>query len=285
MRITLAIGEYAENPYRIPEFDARVSSLEELCYFIRQNASLLDRSFMSESLVEWIGKSLRLPELSRLLAPFLSKGDGLTGFIEMTLRYSGLYDNADIAAIVRIIGKGIGLGSAELKKRQADEMLENKEYAEAIRSYRILAAGLEAGRGGANSASIPDILADIYHNLGCAYARLMRFDMGSEAFEKAYKLSGSAVHRKAFLASKRLELGTSDYLAYTESHPEFYDISLQLERAIGHINADWDASDEAARLRERSAGRGSKGSDYYSENDSLLHALKENYRGFVSLRN
>lgn len=52
MRVSVGVGCYAKKPYRIPGLEIDVYSMEELCYCIRENAFLLDASFLSGALLD-----------------------------------------------------------------------------------------------------------------------------------------------------------------------------------------------------------------------------------------
>ena len=54
MRISVCVGNYAKVPYRIPELEVNVFSVEELCYCIKENAFLLDLSLLDDGLLNWI---------------------------------------------------------------------------------------------------------------------------------------------------------------------------------------------------------------------------------------
>ena len=57
----------AATPYYIEEVSLNVYSLEELSYFILNNVYLLSSKFMSTELCNWIGRELKLPNLSKEL--------------------------------------------------------------------------------------------------------------------------------------------------------------------------------------------------------------------------
>ena len=48
MSIRLCIGDYAKKGYEPANMGCRIYCLEELCFFIRENAGLLDENFVSE---------------------------------------------------------------------------------------------------------------------------------------------------------------------------------------------------------------------------------------------
>ena len=53
MSIRLCIGECAKNGYEPLHMGTVIYSVEELCFFIRENACLLDENFLNEELIYW----------------------------------------------------------------------------------------------------------------------------------------------------------------------------------------------------------------------------------------
>ena len=52
MRVSVCVGNYAKEPYRIPGLEMDVFSMEELCYGIKESAYLLDLSFLDDGLLD-----------------------------------------------------------------------------------------------------------------------------------------------------------------------------------------------------------------------------------------
>ena len=51
MRVSLCVGNYSTTLYNITGLDFPVYSMEELCFCLKENASLLDMSVMRDELV------------------------------------------------------------------------------------------------------------------------------------------------------------------------------------------------------------------------------------------
>ena len=68
MRISVSVGEYAKTPYYVPGIERSVYCMEELCYCIREDAFLLDLTFLNDGLLDWIERECEiLPEHCILL--------------------------------------------------------------------------------------------------------------------------------------------------------------------------------------------------------------------------
>jgi len=67
-RVYLCLGRNAEVPYYFERARAHVWNIEELCYFVRENAWLLEPSVLGKELMLWIGEQCKLPELAKSAA-------------------------------------------------------------------------------------------------------------------------------------------------------------------------------------------------------------------------
>ena len=67
MSIRLCVGEYAKNGYEPEHMGMKVYSLEELCFFMKENAYLLDEGLMEEELGRWLSQECKLEELGEEL--------------------------------------------------------------------------------------------------------------------------------------------------------------------------------------------------------------------------
>ena len=52
-RVNLCLGQYARTPYTFEKARTRVFCVEELCYFLKENAWLLDEAVLGKGLADW----------------------------------------------------------------------------------------------------------------------------------------------------------------------------------------------------------------------------------------
>ena len=67
----LCLGQYAQIPYTFEKTKTRVFCLEELCYYLRENAALVDASCFTREFADWLGEQCGLPELAVRLRALL----------------------------------------------------------------------------------------------------------------------------------------------------------------------------------------------------------------------
>ena len=291
MRTCISIGDYTTTPYCIPGLEIPVYCVEELCYCIRENAFLLDRSLMSDELVKWIEDECELSELADNLFPLIHRQGSLSTFVTMILEYVGLYDGAVIRDVEQVLKRGAGLSGIEKRKRQIDYMVEKKKYVTALKGYDALLAkwdeqsGEHRGISGNVSAELPaaEVKAAIFHNKGVALAHMMRYAQAAECFLQAAEVSRRVSEYVAYLAAKRMELSEGDYIAFAAGLSGDYDSALQLEKTLERVQRGWEEQVSYKRLAARKSWREeSDWQKYHEENERLTQVLKDNYRDSMS---
>lgn len=283
MRTSISIGDYTTTPYVVSGLEIPVYCAEELCYCIKENAFLLDAGFMSDALIDWIGSKCGLKELAKELKPLVHRQGTLSTFAVMILQYVGLYDMSTIRGVEQVLKKGAGLSSIERRKKQVDYLVEKKKYRSAVRGYEGLLSKWRELEQDNRELPAASVRAAILHNMGAAYAGLMRYGCAAECFMQAYEANGENAHYMAFLAAKRMELKEEEYIAFAAELSDSYESTLQLERMMERLRKEWEQQADCQRLKTRKAMRfGGDKQKYYDENDRLTRALEDSYRECVT---
>lgn len=269
-KILLQTGEYTTIPYSFDNLGIRVYSIEELCYVLRENAFLLDREIMDRRLVKWIGEALKLPELATMLAPLLHNKTSVGAFVRVILSYVGLYDEAEVGRIEDLFFQGIGLNAYEKLKSRIDYLVESGKYTPAILEYDALLARLPENE--------IILRAKILHNKGTALCGLFLFEEAALHFEEAYGLDGDQESFIAYLAAKRLAMKEGDYISFAAGLTDCYEDTLELERRMEALQAQWEDSEEKQFLNRRSLLKDEGDVAYYEETDRKVQDLKNRYR-------
>ena len=120
MSIRLCVGEYASVGFEPEGMGIKIYSLEELVFFIRENAVLLDDSFMDESLGQWLAEECKLQELGDELRRASRKRVTLKTYVGILLEYAGFYTKDINAKIESPIAENSSLSVYEKKKVTLD---------------------------------------------------------------------------------------------------------------------------------------------------------------------
>ncbi len=242
MSIRLCIGDYAKKGYEPANMGCRIYCLEELCFFIRENAGLLDENFVSEELIRWLDRECGLDELARELEKAGKKNHSLKNDVDLILGYSGFYSGEIRNQILQDLAENNQLSVFERRKARADAFARRKEYRMAGREYGGLLRQLPPQER--------KLRGEIYHACGVCLAELFYFELAGTYFARAYKLTGQMSSYRQYLWTKRLSMTKEAYGEYLEEHREAYEEAQVLEEERKALIADWKNSDYARDLEE-----------------------------------
>ncbi len=241
-RVYLCLGKQAEVPYYFERARIHVWNVEELCYFVRENAWVLEPSLLGRELAEWVGKQCALEELSAKLAAAQREEDPVIAFVRTLFSYTGYCPVQEAEQIEKILGINEKASELERAAARGDYYLQSGKYVMALREYEELLEGL--------TGMDPAFLGRIYHNCGVARARLFLFGEAAEAFEKAWRLTRDRESAAQYLIALRMSLGEQGYVNFVAERPDLYAESLQLEERIKSCDAAWEASEACAFLQK-----------------------------------
>lgn len=187
-------------PYYIEGISWNVYSLEEVCYYIENNTYLLEKDFMSEELCNWIGIEVGNLKLAEKLRGIMHMDGKLSEFVLTLLMECGYCPKDVIKEVIRIIGEMEEKSDFERNKVRADRLMEKEKYLSSIYEYKNLLESNEAGE------QKKELIGNIWHNLGTAYARLFLFGEAAHCYEKAYKYNKNEESiRECLMAYRCLE--------------------------------------------------------------------------------
>lgn len=184
----------ASVPYYIESMALNVYSLEELCYYLKQNIDLVEPSFMEEELIEWIRKELMLPALSGRLDKLKSEGL-LFEFVTAIVDSCSYCTKEEIEQMKRTLLDFENKSAVECRKIRADRLLMKKRYRSSILEYRKLLEHPEVGGL---------LSGNILHNLGTAYAGLFLFEEAAGCYEAAYGKNQNPLSQKQMELARQL---------------------------------------------------------------------------------
>lgn len=236
-RVYLCLGKNAEVPYYFERARAHVWNIEELCYFVRENAWLLEPALLGKELTDWVAKQCGLPDLSRMLLAASQEEKPVMGFVKVLFQYTGYCSMQEADQVEKILKLNESANILERTKARGDYFLESKKFVLALHEYDELLRQLKG--------MDPAFLGKVYHNSGVAQAQLFLFDRAAASFEQAWKLTKSEASARQFLAAKRLELGEQEYVAFLAEHPDLYNASLGLEEQVQRCNEKWKQDEDA----------------------------------------
>lgn len=275
MSIRLCIGEYAKNGYEPEHMGRKVYSLEELCFFIRENAYLLDDGFMSEELGDWLISECALQELGEELKKATRKRISLKSFIGIILEYACFFSKEINAEIEDIIVENSNLSIYEKKKARADALVKKGHYGLAGKEYAKLLQMLPD--------DLTNLRGDIYHGCGVCLAKMFYFALAGEYFLKAHSLTGKVASYQQYLWTKRLSMTEAEYVEFLREHEEAYEDSVDMEEYLEEAKRQWEHSHTGmlfAAIRQEKEMK--RIVEYQGKLKERVEYLKDAYREMIS---
>ena len=260
-------------PYYIEGVSVNLYSMEELCYYISNNTYLLDRNFMCEELCTWVEKELHRIALADRLRGLMREEGKLSEFVLAILKESGYCTKAEIVDICTTIAQMEEKSDFECSKIRADRLMEKEKYLSSIYEYKHLLDSDEA-------ADEPrEIIGNIWHNLGTAYARLFLFEEAISCYETAYQMNQNEESYRQMLFAYRCIHDEQGFIRAAREHG-MDDSSMQSVRNELTLASQCEAIQDFEEHLERLAQLLEQGERqvYVKEVHSMILRWKESYR-------
>lgn len=237
-RVYLCLGKNAEVPYYFERARAHVWNIEELCYFVRENAWLLEPAVLGRELVVWVAEQCNLADLAKTLMTAIQSANPVSEFVRALFVYTGYCSVEEVAQVEKILHLNESTSALERARGRGDYFLESGKYVLALAEYEELLKGLKG--------MDPSFLGKVYHNCGVAQAKLFLFEKAAASFEQAWKLTRSKICARQYLAAKRFQLGEKEYVDFLADKPDLYRISMELEEQVQACEDGWRETEDAA---------------------------------------
>lgn len=270
-KLILCQGAYATTPYWIDRGELHVFSIEELCYYIKENVILLDQDFLRMELAEWIQEECKLQELGQELAAHIRQKADFSVCIKGLLQGAKYCAPEEIQEILTQIDENARLNTWEKRKNRIDFLYKSGKYMVALREYDLLKKEL----GEEDS----ELSGKISNNIAAIYAHFYDFKIAAGHYLEAYEKDPQEDYFFSYLAAKRMLLSEQEYIDFVAQELQHYDISLRLEKTIENLNGLWEESEEKRMLDELSECRSNQQvGEYYETVERLANQWKDTYR-------
>jgi len=271
-RVYACVGRYASTPYTIKKSCIHVYCVEELCYYIRNNAYFMDDDFFDADLYSWLEEECNLPQLAKNLRSKARIDKRIECTVRFLLEQVHYCSEEEIAETETLLQTNRNMPGKKKLKLRADYFLSSGKTALAMQTYEDLLVRLDVSKD-------PRLVAAVYHNLGVIYAKMFLFSEAADYFEKAYELDGEQNHQICLLAAKRMMLSDESYLKNVSKMEDAYESSNILEGLLEEGMSELKQSDEYLRIK----GMGQLGeqgdeTEYVRSLEQQLEYFKENYR-------
>lgn len=197
----------AKHPYHIESIGRNIYTIEELCFYLRQNICLVDASIMNEELCVWLKEELGLARLSRKLMERLASAreGSMAGFVFPIFKEIGyLYPEEQQRLSEQIAG--IEVQPEDIRRKlRADYLMRYGRYGNALREYYQVLKGRNPGNLGSQ------FYASVLDGMAAAYGRLFLFEEAADCLWQSYSCVRSHKTWEHYLAVLPLYLDKDAY--------------------------------------------------------------------------
>lgn len=171
----------ASMPYYIENAALNIYSIEELSYYMLDNLYVINKDFFGEELITWMEHEFNEKKLAEKLRSIKGGNNATYQLVMTVLIASGYCSKAKLLEADEILKELQNKSEVWCRKLCADRYQEAGQYAKSIVEYQniLKATSLEKEEA--------SFVGDIWHNLGCAYAKLFLYEEAMDCFSKAYE--------------------------------------------------------------------------------------------------
>ncbi len=235
--VYLPVGSRASIPYVMEPLGIEVFTIEELCLSIIREAELLEKSFMSVKLVDFVRRQLGLSDLAGQLSDVIAQGGSLSRFCGLIIDHAYYLDKNERERLLDKISGSENAGQLEKIQKKLTLLLENEEYfALILQCEKILG---KTDLSFAREAEKYEMEGAVLMKQAYAYASLFYFRMAAdlykkacEAYEKADLTVYSMKAAKNHLLCQKLVMDNDSYEKFVTSNPKYVETSLVLQKNL-----------------------------------------------------
>lgn len=261
----------SEQSYYIENISTNIFSIEELCFYLYHNIYLLDATIINEGLCQWIKEELGMKSLG--------------------IKLEGMLDNPDMERFILSIFKEIHyLSQGEYKElglkleqlEEQPEMVRQKLKGDYLVRYGKLVNGIKVYQ---KILDTPDesnlggqFRGSVFHNMGCAYAKMFQMDEALVCLKSAYEHMHTKIAVKSYLCA-----------IYIAQSPEAFEQKVRELQVDEHTKAEIEqelldscnSNSPSLTLQELSRAKSEKEQDnmeaYYRTMDEILERMTKEY--------
>lgn len=268
------ISGKAGKPFFLDRICTQVYSADELIYCLGENPELLTVDMFGKELCQWLEEDCNAGELAEMIARLVKSKADIIKIVTALLNSAAFISQDEIRRIVKIIKDEEGSSEFDKRKARGDFFLTKERYEYAIREYETLLSTLN------NEES--DRVANIYHNMGVAKARLFLFEQASEDFLRAYDCNEDPIHYYAYIATLRFTLTDRDYVRTIGNDAKMREVTLKLEEDLDNAKKKFLESPEYTDfLNKKEESKEGGRYAFCSFLDMKLNEKKEEYNKYV----
>lgn len=268
----LCMGTLSSTPYFLSGLGVNIYSMDELCYYLCQNAYILDNDFIDVKICDYIRDYLGMEEIAEYIRKMINDKKTLGEIVTSILTMTNYCTEAEIKQIRQILVDNASMSFAAKRKARGDNLLKADKYARAIEEYQFVLSGL-------SKEEEPELYGAVLHNLGCAYGKLFMLDKAKSYFKRAYDLDGDRESLIMFLICLRLASPKEEYDRIVVKNGYDERVALEALRRLGNAR-EVDTNTQMGKQMRKVSDLYEEGrvGEYYKAVSETIESWKVDYR-------
>ncbi len=268
----------AKLPYYIENISTNIYSIEELCFYFYHNIYLLDETIINEELCFWIRDELGLRKLAQRMYSLLDDPTKVGDFILLVFKEINYLSMDEFRKLNQQIQKLAEEPLLLRQKLKGDYLMGHGKIVNAIKVYqKVLHDKLEEKQGEDDHLGT-QFIGGIYHNMGCAYARLFQMEEAVNCFVKAYSCMRTFVSIKNYLYAVYMDKGIAAFANVAADlnvdDERTFEILGEIEQAANEVLETPEGQKYAKAMECKAAGNLE---EYHHIMDQIIADLNKEY--------
>lgn len=171
----------AKKPYLFRLTKTNVYSIEEVCYYIRNNIYMMQEEVFDREFALWLKSELHMDKIAEKLERLIDDHHNIKDIVVTLCCSCDYYEEQEINELIRIMDEIDRLPGYARRKKKGDNYLLCQSYEKAIEEYEKIFESDEILQAGTS------VYGNIFHNMAVAFVNMGEFQKASELFLQAYE--------------------------------------------------------------------------------------------------
>ena len=250
------------SPLQIPRTGTRVYAFDELCWYVKENITALDRDFFDERLFGWLDDLSGNDRFSESLRRMKEEGRPMSDLVRFLFGASDYITPAEqkeVAAALAVLDKQDAAARAGMI---ADYYYRYGRYMAAALQYQH---AIWLSEHEAQASSTRSFRSDLWHNMGLALLRLGDRQSAVQCLQKAFQEKEDVTLVSECLSIHYMSGDEEAFHDLAEKYRIPESVLASITEKCDQAGLDYEDSDRARQLEELLAQPGREGTARYIE--------------------
>lgn len=264
--LILCSGVRTDKPFVFPFTGRCVYSIEELCYYIGNHIYFIDEATFSDTLIDWIGTELKLPERADKLRYLKKHHADIKTLITAVLCSADYYTEQEIKSFLKMIDEFYQMEPIKRRCIRAKAFLEKGKYKEAVGEYETILRSKEA-----ESLSIHEY-GDLLHNLAVCRVHTTGMGEAADLFLEAYERNKRKESLQGYLYTICMKNENNQMPDHLKEEPLVIHLLDEAKSSIDLLSQEAENCDGVNQLRElKDLSLYGRKDEFYKKADEIIY--------------